>query len=232
MTTDFSIIIPTLNESTRIAGTLAAARAAFGTRAELIVSDGGSCDDTATIARQCGAVVLAGIAGRGIQLDAGFGASTGSICVFLHADTLLPGNAAASINRAFLTRGVTGGAFQLRFTPAEQPGPLLGVLEKSINARSRLFRTATGDQAIFAHRDALQIIGGVPHVPLFEDVQLCRKLRQVGKFVVLRNAVTTSPRLWKRVGSIQAIGLHLGFRLLHTLGASPLFLSRIYPVVR
>lgn len=232
MTPTFSIIIPTLNESACIGGALAAARAAFGADAELIVSDGGSSDDTREKAHAGGAAVIGGPAGRGMQLDAGYHVSKGAICIFLHADTLLPADAATAISRALQARDVAGGAFRVRFTGAETAGRLLGVLQTSINARARLFRTATGDQAIFARRDVLARIGGVPHVPLFEDVRLCRKLKRNGKFVVLREAVTTSPRLWQRIGSVPAIGLHLGFRLLHTLGASPVFLSRFYPVVR
>lgn len=230
--TTFSVIIPTLNECARISDTLVAARSAFGQTCELIVSDGGSTDDTAERARAASAIVIESAPGRGVQLDAGFRAARGEVCVFVHADTLLPIEAAASIQRALLAPDVVGGAFRLQFVGAERPGAILGVLQKAINARSRIFRTATGDQAIFARRDALARIGGVPHVPLFEDVRLCRKLKSVGRFVVVRAAVTTSPRLWQSIGSVRAIGLHLGFRLLHALGASPFFLSRFYPMIR
>jgi len=232
MTTRFSIIIPTVNEAARLEAALRAARAAFGPTAEIIVSDGGSTDGTIDCAVAADATVICGPRGRGVQLDAGFRASTGAICIFLHADTLLPVDARSAIERALAPASVAGGAFRLRFTDDERPGALLRAWQKTINVRSRLFRTATGDQAIFARRDVLEAIGGVPHVPLFEDVRLCRKLKRMGTFAVVRDTVSTSTRLWQRVGTLNGIGLHLGLRMLHALGASPFFLSRFYPTAR
>ena len=71
-----SIVIPTLNAEASLAATLPALVREAG-RAELVVSDGGSSDRTAAIARDAGALVVAGPAGRGAQLAAGAKASSG-----------------------------------------------------------------------------------------------------------------------------------------------------------
>ena len=222
MTPRFSVLIPTLNEAAQIALTLAAARNAFGDEAEYIVCDGHSTDDTAVIAEGTGASVIRSERGRGQQLDAALRAARGDVCVLLHADTLLPDDAHALIEGA-LTRAI-GGAFYLRFNE-----PRLAWLARAINFRTRLFRSATGDQAIFALRSVLLGVGGVPHEDLFEDVRLWRKLKRAGRLQLVHAEVTTSARLWVKLGTWRGIFLHLRLRALHALGVPPRRLARLYP---
>lgn len=224
-----SLIFPTLNEEQRLGATLAAARAAFRDDAEYLVVDGGSTDATVQVAESSGAKVIMGARGRGAQMDHGFQAATGDICVFVHADTHLPITARASIQSALQDPAVAGGAFSLEF---DENSRGLRFLQGAINLRTRAFGTATGDQVIFARTDALRAIGGVPGVPLFEDVRLCRALKRAGRFVILRERVGTSARLWRELGLARGILLHLGFRTLHALGASPALLVKYYPSPR
>jgi rSAM/selenodomain-associated transferase 2 len=232
MTPRFAVIIPTLDEAQRLPATLTAARKAFGDAAEYIVSDGGSGDATCDVAAHLGAQVIQGERGRGDQLQRGFRDARADICVFLHADTLLPANAPDALERALLNPAVVGGAFSLDLTGSGHGGLWLRVLQRAINARTRLFNTATGDQVIFARRFVLQQLGGVPCVPLFEDVRLCRALKRKGRFVILPDRVATSARLWQQLGTSRGIMLHLSLRALHALGASPRFLARHYPLPR
>lgn len=224
----FSVVIPTLDEEARIAGTLEAAGAALGPGAELLVADGGSRDRTVEIARALGARIVTARGGRGAQLAAGADVARGETLVFLHADTRLPAGAGDAIAAVLADARVAGGAFALAFDPAERPSAMLRMLARGITLRSRLLRTATGDQAIFARADALRRAGGVPPLPLFEDVRLFRALRRVGRVRILRAAVATSPRLWQRHGTVRVVLLHLGFRALHAAGVSPFRLARWY----
>lgn len=232
MTPGFSLIVPTLDEAQRLPAALAAARNAFGDAAEFIVSDGGSHDATCEIAARFGAHVIRGERGRGDQLQRGFCEARADVCVFLHADTLLPAGARNALEHTLANPAVVGGAFSLEFTGSEHAGILIRVLQHAINLRSRLFRTATGDQVIFARRSVLQELGGVPRVPLFEDVRLCRALKRKGRFVILAQRVATSARLWQALGTGRGILLHLSLHALHALGASPHFLARRYPSPR
>jgi len=225
----YSVIIPALNEAARIRSTVEHARATFGERGEVIVVDGGSVDATCVRATEAGARVLKSDRGRGRQLQAGIRAARGNVVILLHADTWLPPEAAAAIDDALADPGVAGGAFRVRFEHEGGRLPLLlRVLEPAINIRSRLFCTATGDQAIFARKDAVIAAGGVPDLPLFEDVRLYRALRRTGRVVLLSCHVATSPRLWLRAGPVRVILLHLGFRALHAAGCSPHRLARWY----
>lgn len=227
-----SIIIPTLNEVDQIERTLSAARHSFRGSAEYIVVDGGSTDGTAQLARATGAVVLSSSGGRGQQLQCGLLAARGQVTLFLHADTLLPANAAEQVDRVLRNPACVGGAFALDFAYGSQRPLLLRVLARAITLRSRLFRTATGDQTIFARTAVLHAVGGVPTEPLFEDVRLFGRLRRAGRVVILPARVRTSPRLWHRVGPLRLILLHLGFRLLYAIGVSPARLARWYPAYR
>jgi rSAM/selenodomain-associated transferase 2 len=218
----FSVLIPTLNEAANIGHTVAAAKQALGESAEYIVADGGSSDATMSCAQQAGAQVVECLRSRGVQLDDALRAAHGDVCVLLHADTLLPVGAAQLIEQA-LARA-TAGAFLLQFERAE-----FRWLAAAINMRSRLWRSATGDQAIFAWRDTLLQIGGVPRVELFEDVRLWQQLKRAGRVTLVRAKVTTSARLWIQQGAWRGIFLHWRLRVLHAFGMAPRRLAKMYP---
>ena len=224
MTPRFSILIPTLNEAANITQTLNAARHAFGDDAEYIVCDGHSTDETRAMAGSAGAVVITETRGRGRQLDAALRTARGDVCVLLHADTLLPDNARIVVQQALET--ADAGAFYLRFPEAH-----LAWLARAINRRTRVFRSATGDQAMFARRSLLLAVGGIPRDDLFEDVKLWKKLKRAGRVQLVNAEVTTSARLWLKLGTWRGILLHWGLRVLHTVGVPARRLARMYPTV-
>jgi rSAM/selenodomain-associated transferase 2 len=203
----FSVVIPTLNEASSLPGTLSAAlRArvagnAVGHTAEILVSDGGSTDDTCALARSAGVRVVSGTAGRGRQMAAGIQATAGEVVVLVHADTWLPETALAAMATAMQDPQVVGGGFRKRF----RDGPAL--LRFGAGLRSVLFFAASGrlfgDQAVFARRSALAQAGGMPEWPLMEDLEVCRRLRTVGRLVLLREVVWTSGRRFSEQGTIR-----------------------------
>jgi GT2 family glycosyltransferase len=60
-----------------------------------------------------------------------------------------------------------------------------------------------GDQVMFARREALQAIGGIPELPLMEDFELCRRLRGIGNLALAGATVNTSARRFARLGVIR-----------------------------
>src|SRR3954463_8959435 len=81
-----SAIIPTLNEAARLPAALAALQSRV---AEIVVSDGGSADETARIAAEAGGLVDRAPRGRRSQLLLGAAAASGDWLLFLHADCRL-----------------------------------------------------------------------------------------------------------------------------------------------
>jgi rSAM/selenodomain-associated transferase 2 len=220
-----TIVIPALNEAANLARLLPElARDCPG--AEIIVVDGGSADSTPEVAAgRPGVRLLAGPRGRARQMNAGARAAGGDALLFLHADTRLPGGAAAAIARVLAEPGTVGGRFDVRL---DSPRPLLRLVAWLMNARSRLSGICTGDQGIFVRRADFEAVGGYPDIPLMEDIELSRRLKRRGRLGALRLRVTTSARKWEREGPLRTIGLMWALRFLHFCGVSPERLHRWY----
>lgn len=224
-----SVVVPTLNESGWIGPTLERARSVLGGDAELIVVDGGSVDDTRDRAREAGATrVLRCRPGRGRQLNAGARAARGRVLLFLHADTRLEQGSREAILEA-AAGGADLGCHRFGVYPPPRRFGRWSLLERAVNLRSRLFRTATGDQAIFATRSHLRRTGGFPDQPLFEDVGfVARSRRAGGRFRILPITARTSRRRWESAGFITTVLLHLGLRAGHALRIPPGRLAEWY----
>jgi hypothetical protein len=123
--------------------------------------------------------------------------------VLLHADTWLPPTAGAAISGALEFRRskvpVVGGGFLKGFRDA--PWIMRGARFRSW-AFVKLTGVVLGDQAMFVRRRILEQIGGVPEVPLMEEFVLCRRLRAVGRLVLLSPSVSTSARRFRRNGVV------------------------------
>lgn len=104
---------------------------------------------------------------------------------------------------------------------AESGPRSLRLVAAGINLRARMRRSATGDQGIFVRKSVFQAIGGAPDWPLFEDVELVRRIKQAGKFVVLKTAITTSGRRYVRHGVLRTALLIYALRLAYWMGVSP-----------
>ena len=223
--TRLSVVIPALNEAANLTRLLPAlARDCPG--AEIIVVDGGSRDETAAVvARQPGARLVASERGRARQMNAGARQAAGDVLLFLHADTWLPADAGAALDRALAEPGVVAGRFDVRF---DNPRPVLRMVAWFMNTRSRASGICTGDQAIFVRRADFEAVGGYPDIPLMEDIELSRRLKRRGRLAALRLRVTTSARKWEREGPLRTIGLMWALRVLHFCGVAPARLHRWY----
>ena len=87
-----SIVIPTYNEADQINQTIKwVQELTAADDIEIIITDGGSVDETIIIATACGAkVILSAHKGRASQMNAGALVAAGEILYFLHADSIPP----------------------------------------------------------------------------------------------------------------------------------------------
>lgn len=220
-----AIVIPTLDESRTLDGTL---RAAFLESSEVVISDGGSRDDTVAKATALGARVVSGPPGRGGQLNRGAGATEREVLLFLHADTRLPERAAARLVER-IDGGLEGGAFLIRFDAA---GLLYRFGERVVNARTRRFGWALGDQAHFVRRDVFEAMGGYRDWPILEDVDFIRRLGRRRRLGIVEAAVVTDARRFETRGKLRTVAVNWLIWALFAAGASPHRLARLYRHVR
>lgn len=220
-----AIVIPTLDEAESLRRTLPAALAVAD---EVVVSDGGSRDGTAEVARELGARVVAGPPGRGGQLNRGAAAVTADVLLFLHADTTLPEGAAGKVREA-VSGGARGGAFLVRFD-VDRPTQRLGAW--LINRRTRLIRLPLGDQAQFATRKTFEELGGYPDWPILEDLDFALRLRRLGGMALIADPVTTGARRFIEQGVVRTVATNWLIWMLFLLGVSPHRLARLYRQIR
>ncbi len=218
-----SIIVPALDEAPGIANCLGALQGMRTRGHEVIVADGGSRDGTPELARPLADRVIRAPRGRAPQMNAAARQASGSALLFVHADSRLPPGADSAVLTALAAR--TWGRFDVEI---EGRHPLLRVVARMMNLRSRLTGIATGDQAIFVRRDAFEALGGFAEIPLMEDVELSRRLRRSGRPVCLRERVSTSGRRWESRGVLRTIVLMWRLRLAYFLGADPARLADRY----
>ena len=219
-----SIVMPVLDEAAGIEAALAALAPFRQRGVEAIVADGGSRDGTPDLARPLADRVLTAPRGRSHQMNAGAAAAAGDILLFLHADTQLPENAGRLVLDGLARSGRVWGRFDVRI----DGGGMLGLVACAMNWRSRVTGIATGDQAMFVTRTAFESVGGFPAIALMEDVALSAKLKRIGKPLCLRVSVVTSPRRWRKHGTLRTLLLMWRLRVAYYFGADPTKLAKAY----
>jgi len=219
-----SVIIPALNEMECLPDTLAVLQQHEWIH-EVIVANGGSTDGTAEWLRSRQfARLIDAPRGKGPQLNAGAQAATGDIFLFLHADCLLPEQAGTELASILQSKRAAGGCFEVRFYPEGQFA--LRMVAAGINWRTRLTGSATGDQGIFVRRGVFEQVGGCPNWPLFEDVDLVRRIKSVGKFIVLPSRLLISSRRHLVKGVFRTVLRIYALRVAFWLGVSPFRLKK------
>jgi len=219
-----SVIIPALNEAATLGATLGPLQRWRETGHELLLVDGGSGDNTRSIAAPLVDGVLQSEKGRAQQMNAGARAARGEVLLFLHADSCLPEDADRWVLQALEYR--PWGRFDVRLSGQHW---LLRLVERMMNWRSCLTGIATGDQAIFLERKLFDELGGFPGLPLMEDIALSKRLRRrAGRPACIRRPLTTSSRRWEENGIVRTILLMWRLRLAYFLGVPPQQLARHY----
>ena len=220
-----SIVMPVLDEADNIDAALEALQPLRARGHEVIVVDGGSADATVRLAARGADRVIAASRGRAHQMNAGAYTASGEILLFLHADTRLPEAADLLLTQALQQSGRCWGRFDVRIGSRR---PLLRMVSRMMNLRSRVSGICTGDQAIFVTAEAFARSGGYPPMALMEDVVLSSRLRRWSRPAALRASVMTSARRWERNGVLRTIVLMWWLRMRFFLGASPARLAQLY----
>jgi rSAM/selenodomain-associated transferase 2 len=220
-----SVVIPTLDAAEALPGALAVLRGSRLIR-EIIVSDGGSRDDTVAIAEAAGAQVVAGPRGRGTQMIAGAAAATGDWLLFLHADCRLGAGWEEAAGDFIARPGITGQAGYFIFA-LDDPDPAARRLEWVVAWRCHVLGLPYGDQGLLIARGLYDSVGGYAPLPLMEDVDLVRRLGRHHLAPIAAKAVS-SARRYRREGYLRRPLRNLLCLSLYFAGVPPRRITRLY----
>jgi rSAM/selenodomain-associated transferase 2 len=219
-----SIIMPVLNESANLQRAIDSTQPSDNI--EVIVVDGGSSDDTCQVAAARGVQVIASPAGRSRQMNLGAATATGDILLFLHGDSRLPLGFDRLIRQMMSGKEEPiAGAFRLGI---DAPQASLRWVEQGVWWRSQVCQMPYGDQGIFLKAKVFNEIGGFPDLPIMEDFELIRRLRQWGKISIIKQPVMTSARRWLQKGIFKTTLINQLMVLGYLSGVSPTRLMELY----
>lgn len=241
-----SIIIPTLNEEAGLEATLAGLSALAPAPHEIIVADGGSADQTVSIAEKFPyvRVLHTSQTGRASQMNAGAAAATGTQLCFLHADTRIPSDFVTLANETLSDKRTALAGFvsimhgkRLRWLTTAHNylktwyAPLLFRPISFIRGCRLLF----GDQVMICRRSDFEHVGGFdPDQTIMEEADLCLRMVRAGRGKVrqVHRKVWSSDRRVALWGPLKANLTYLYVGALWGLGAEPARLERHYEDVR
>jgi len=244
MMSDVSIVIPTLNEASCLGRTLRNLSLLDPAAREVLIVDGGSIDETIAIASLARIeVIRSPEAGRSIQMNRGAERATGEILCFLHADTLVPDDLVAVIEKTLADPRIAGGGFISLMAGSQTTrwGVSLHNYLKTYYApllfRPHLFfkglRLLFGDQVIFCRRADFYACGGFDNnLPILEEADLCLKLVRQGRLCQVNRIVQSSDRRVARWGALKATAIYLYIGFLWGLGAPATYLKQFYQDIR
>ncbi len=219
-----SIIVPTLNEGLILEKTLTQIQQL--SPHEIIVSDGGSDDDTSLIAKKFSHRVITKSTGRAMQMNAGAGEATGDLLLFLHADNRLEPESYRKMLEHMENPEWIGGAFTLCI---ESPKWSIKLIALLANIRSKYFGLAYGDQGFFVRKEVFKDMNGFSPLPICEDLDFYRRLRKKGPVILLKEKTHTSARRWIKEGIVFTTARNTLIAILFGLGFPPRTLTKWYP---
>ena len=204
-----SVIIPTLNEAAHLHENLKHLKATQGTH-ELIIVDGGSKDDTVSIAQKHTKQTYGTSASRARQMNLGAKHATGDTLLFLHADSQTSPQLFPAIVEALATQSTLGGCLKRRFCPPlndRKTSRCLKRLDKMAEKRVRRQGPMLGDQGIFVRRKSFeQLQGFCAEVP-YEDIDFSFRLSKMGQVALADSLLYTSIRRFKKRGAACQVSL-------------------------
>ncbi|RAJ10772.1 rSAM/selenodomain-associated transferase 2 [Chitinophaga skermanii] len=212
-----SIIIPTYNNAANIGllvQDLLAERSPH--ICDLIVVDGGSTDQTLTIAQSMGARALQSpIKGRSAQMNYGAALAQGDIFLFLHPEIRIHPTYAREIMLAIKEQHDMG-CFRFKYK-TNRIFPRLGAF---LSRFSALYSNA-GRQTLFIKRPVFEQLNGYNgETKIMEDFELLRRGKQYFKFIVLPTAVIASTKKYDAKNYLRVQAANIIVLCLYRMGYS------------
>lgn len=229
-----TIVIPARNAAGSLGATITALGGSDAPEAEIVgdamlrivVADAASMDGTAARARELGAAVVEGPAGRGAQLGLGAASASSDWLLFLHADTRLEAgwHDAAAAHMAAPENLYRAAYFRFAL---DDTAPAARRLERIVAWRSRALGLPYGDQGLLISRALYDSIGGFRPLVLMEDVDIVRRIGRRRLAALDCRAVTSAAR-YHRSGYLLRPARNVFCLALYFLGLPQRLIARVY----
>jgi len=215
-----SIIIPTLNEEKFLPLLIASIKKQSFSDYEIIVSDGGSKDNTKKIALENNCQFIEDSVHRhpSWQRNGGATLAHGDILIFFDADTILQDGFLEKVVNEFKNKKLFGAGFYIKFNPNKPSYNIYSFLYNFFCYIRQYFAPASIGAGIMARKEAHdQIKGFDTEIYVAEDYDYCYRISRRGKFRMIKSTklLYSSRRLEKEGGL--TVGLKWGFMALYTL---------------
>lgn len=221
-----SVIIPTLNEEENI-GRLLQFFDEHPRKSELeiIVVDGGSKDQTCSIAQSYPCHLLRSAKqSRASQMNLGATHAKGDVLYFVHADTLPPGSFVDDIYSAHLT-GYKIGCYRFKFR--NKPTPLLHI--NDFFTRLPFMWCRGGDQTLFVDNGLFSSLGGFNEdFVIMEDYELLERTKKYSKFIIMPKSVEVSSRKYEHNSYMKVQLTNLKAMKMYRNGVNPARIRNYY----
>lgn len=186
-----SIVIPTYNEADNIEETIRHLQLGLKDKpGEIIVSDGGSDDDTLEKAQSLGVNTYSSpVKGRAGQMNYGVSQASGDVLYFVHADSQPPLSFYEDIKNA-LSENHNCGGYRFKF----DSNKWIFILNNFLTHINWIYCRG-GDQSIFCTKDLFMNVGQFrEEMLIMEDYDFLKKIRKKGNFKLIPKSTLVSAR--------------------------------------
>ena len=194
-----SIIIPTYNESQNLS-LLLSDLSIFNEEIEIIIVDCNSDDKTKDIAN----IYKTNThntkkKNRGLQLNIGAKKAIGEWFIFIHADSRLSNGWLKKVKSVIRKNENFIYFFKFKINNEKI---IYRFLEIIVNLRSLIFKDPYGDQGLIIHRETYFKNKGYRKIPLMEDLDFIKRLKNNVQLKMLNIPIYTSSRKWDKTNII------------------------------
>ena len=200
-----SVIIPTLDSARHLPRALAPLvdGMANGLIREVIISDGGSSDETPDVADAAGCTLISGERGRAKQLLAGAARAKGKWLLFLHPETALARGWTEEVQMflQFSEARKRAATFKLAFDDRSAKSALFWA-----RLRAKAMKLPRGDQGLLISRYLYDGLSGYRDTP-HEDIEFARRIGGKRLMFLETEAVTSADAYRRAAGPSASIGM-------------------------
>ncbi len=221
-----SVIIPTFNEASTIASLVSFVYInSRGLVNDVFVVDGGSDDETVTLAQQAGAVVLhSSLKSRAAQMNLGAKNATGSVLYFVHADVQLVPSFAEDIKKA-IQLNFDSGCYRYIFDSKKK----ILKFNSYFNQFDTLLMMRGGDQTLFVKQTVFSALNGFDeYYSIMEDYDFIIRLRKKYSFKVIQKDIVVSARKYETNSWIRVQFANVFILIMFRLKRSPESMRMMY----